>query len=87
MPPRIKIGTSGAAAEQLVERLDTLTIGQGQLEQDSGNSFFAQARKTLGKLANPFHVERTAACRGERRANLIGGGRIVFNQKYFFGAE
>ena len=65
--------------EQLVERLDTMTVWQGQLEQDSVNSSLAQARKTLGKLANPFHLERSTAYRGERQANLIGSGRIIFN--------
>ena len=54
----------GHAGEQLVERLDTVTIGQGQLEQDSVNSFFAQACKTLGKLENPFQFERSAASCG-----------------------
>jgi hypothetical protein len=39
--------------------------------------------KTLGKLAGPFYVERTVACRGERIANLVGSGRIVSNKKYF----
>src|SRR5580704_15026755 len=73
----------GRGSEQLVEGLDPTTIGQRQFEQDSSNSFLVQARKTIGKLANPFHVERTAACGGKRRANPRGGGRIVFNKKYF----
>src|SRR5258708_18321044 len=38
----------------------TLFRSQGQREQDSINSSFAQPLKTRGKLANPFHVERTA---------------------------
>src|SRR5260370_11509744 len=61
----------GRGGEQLVERLETLAIRQGQFEQDSINSSFAQPLKTLPTLAHPFHVERTAACRGERRDNHI----------------
>src|SRR5260370_24277712 len=70
----------GRGGEHLVERLDILAIGQGQFEQDSINSSFAQPLKTRGKLANPFHVARTAACRGELRANPISGTCVVFNQ-------
>src|SRR5258706_3095905 len=71
--------------KHLVERLDALTIRQRQSEQDSRNPSFAQALKTLGKLASPFHVERTAGCCGEGRANLLGSNRITLNQKYFLG--
>jgi len=56
-----------------------LTIGQRQRQQDRGNPSFAQALKTLRQLANPLYVEGTAACRGKRRANRIGGRRITLN--------
>jgi len=69
----------GRHAEQLLERLHSVTVGQRQIEQNSGNSFFAEASETLGKLPNPLHVERTGVCVRESTLNRIGNSGIVFN--------
>jgi hypothetical protein len=68
---------------QFVERLETLTIGQGQLEQDSVNILLSQAFKTQGKFANPLDVERTCRRVSKGDSNRIGSGRVNFNQQYF----
>lgn len=73
----------GSSGEQPVERFYTLTIRQGQVEQDGGDSFLAQAVETSGEVANPFNVEQALGCCGERRTNTIGSLLIILNQKYF----
>jgi hypothetical protein len=72
-----------SGSKELVEGVDARTVGQGECEEDSGYGFFREPRKTIGKIANPNDVKTGGVLGGERCANGIGGGGIVFDQEYF----
>ena len=72
-----------SGGEQLLERPDTLAVGERQLQQDGVDSSLAQAFKSIGKSLDPFHIKRTTVSRGQCRVNRCGSNRIMFNHKYF----
>ena len=66
----------------LIERLDTLNVGQRQIEHDDVNAFLAQSFKTGGEQRNPLDSVRAVYFRGERLQNQFRVGGIVLDEKY-----
>ncbi len=73
-------GDVGCGPPELIEGLESLAIGQEQVEQHSVYLSRVQLFDALGEVRHPFDREGSVVCR-ERGSNRFGVGRISLDQQ------
>ena len=68
--------------EECLERLDTLTIRQEQIEQDRGNSRLAQSAHAVAEPPDPFQTPFVFGCRSQCVANQAGIGGVFRDKEH-----